>query len=120
MHANEELLLIAEIEHRDGVANAAEILSVPGIDGYFIGPGDLCASLGLPHTWDPDFPEYWSALERVRRAAASAGVPGGIHTSAARVSKMLGLGYQFIALGFDISFMAQGATAALEAARAKG
>ena len=118
-HANEEILLIAEIEHRDGVANAAQILSVPGIDAYFIGPGDLCASLGLPHTWDPDFPEYWSALERVRAAAKAAGKPGGIHTSAPRVSKMLGLGYQFIALGFDISFVAQGAAAALDAARAK-
>jgi len=118
-HANEEILLIAEIEHRDGVANAAQILSVPGIDAYFIGPGDLCASLGLPHTWDPDFPEYWSALERVSEAAKAAGKPGGIHTSAPRVSKMLGLGYQFIALGFDISFVAQGAAAALDAARAK-
>jgi 4-hydroxy-2-oxoheptanedioate aldolase len=118
-HANEEILLIAEIEHRDGVANAAEILAVQGIDAYFIGPGDLCASLGLPHTWDPDFPEYWSALERVREAGKAAGKPGGIHTSAPRVSKMLGLGYQFIALGFDISFVAQGAAAALDAARAK-
>ena len=118
-HANEEILLVAEIEHRDGVANAAEIFAVPGIDAYFIGPGDLCASLGLPHTWDPDFPEYWSALDRVRNAATAAGVPGGIHTSASGVSKMLGLGYQFIALGFDISFMAQGAAAALDAARAK-
>lgn len=117
--ANEEILLIAEIEHRDGVTNAAEILSVPGVDAYFIGPGDLCASLGLPHTWDPDFPEYWSALERVRGAAKASGVPGGIHTSASGVSKMLGLGYQFIALGFDISFMAQGAAAAIEAARGK-
>jgi 4-hydroxy-2-oxoheptanedioate aldolase len=118
-HANEEILLIAEIEHRDGVANAKEILSVTGIDAYFIGPGDLCASLGLPHTWDPDFPEYWSALERVRDAAKSAGKPGGIHTSGAGVGKMLGLGYQFIALGFDISFMAQGAAAALDATRQK-
>ena len=116
-YANEEILLIAEIEHRDGVANAAEILSVPGVDAYFIGPGDLCASLGLPHTWDPDHPEYWAALEKVRRAAKTAGVPGGIHTSAARVSQMVELGYRFIALGFDISFLAQGAGAALQAAR---
>ena len=118
-HANEEILLIAEIEHRDGVANAEAILSTPGIDAYFIGPGDLCASLGLPHTWDPDFPEYWSALERVRSAGKATGVPGGIHTSATGVSKMLGLGYQFIALGFDISFLAQGAAGVLDAARAK-
>ena len=115
--ANDEILLIAEIEHRDGVKNAFDILSTPGIDAYFVGPGDLCASLGLPHTWDPDFPEYWDALAKVRDAGARAKVPHGIHSSAARVAKMRGLGYQFIALGFDVSFLAQGAAEAVQAAR---
>lgn len=115
--ANDEILLIAEIEHRDGVKNAFDILSTPGIDAYFVGPGDLCASLGLPHTWDPDFPEYWDALAKVRDAGTRAKVPHGIHSSAARVAKMRGLGYQFIALGFDVSFLAQGAAEAVQAAR---
>jgi len=116
-HANEEILLIAQIEHRTGVANAREILSVPGIDAYFIGPGDLCASLGLPNTWDPDFPEYWAAIESVQRVAAELGVPGGIHASPGRVPGMLERGYRFIAIGFDISFMTSAATAALQGAR---
>jgi len=116
-HANDEILLIAQIEHKTGVANAREILSVPGIDAYFIGPGDLCASLGLPNTWDPDFPEYWAALESVQRVAAELGVPGGIHASPGRVPAMLERGYRFIAMGFDISFMTSAATAALQGAR---
>jgi 4-hydroxy-2-oxoheptanedioate aldolase len=116
-HANEEILLMVQIEHITAVGNAREILSVPGIDGYFIGPGDLCASMGLPNTWDPDFPEYWAALEKVQRVAKELGVPGGIHSSPGRVTAMLEKGYQFVAVGFDISFMASAASAALQAAR---
>src|SRR5260221_455705 len=66
-HANEEILLIAQIEHRDGVANAEQILSVPGIDAYFIGPGDLCARLRLPHNWGP-----WAPRADAILAAATA------------------------------------------------
>lgn len=115
--ANEEILLVVQIEHLRAVQNAREILGTPGIDAYFIGPGDLCASLGLPNTWDPDFPEYWEALERVRTVADELGVPGGIHSSAGRAAAMIERGYRFIAIGFDISFMASAATAALQAAR---
>jgi 4-hydroxy-2-oxoheptanedioate aldolase len=117
--ANEEILLMVQIEHKTAVDNAREILSTPGIDGYFIGPGDLCASLGLPNTWDPDFPEYWAALEKVQRAAKEARVPSGIHASPHRVTAMIEKGYQFIAVGFDISFMTQAATTALQGARPK-
>ena len=119
LHANEEILLIAEIESKTGVENAREILGTKGIDAYFIGPGDLCASLGLPHTWDPDYPEYWAAIEKIRQAGVATGKPGGIHTSAQRVAQMVEKGYRFIALGFDISFMATAASAALQAARPK-
>jgi 4-hydroxy-2-oxoheptanedioate aldolase len=115
--ANDEILLIVQIEHIIAVENAREILSVPGIDGYFIGPGDLCASMGLPNTWDPDFPEYWAALDTVQRVARELGVPGGIHSSAGRVTAMLEKGYRFVAIGFDISFMASAAAAALQVAR---
>lgn len=116
-HANDEILLVVQIESAAAVVNAREILSVPGIDAYFIGPGDLCASLGLPNTWDPDFPEYWDALEHVRAAAEEAGVPGGVHASPHRAREMVERGYRFVAIGFDISFMVASATAALQAAR---
>jgi 4-hydroxy-2-oxoheptanedioate aldolase len=117
--ANDEILLITQIEHKIGVENARDILSVPGVDAYFIGPGDLCASLGLPNSWDPDYPEYWAAIEKVRQAGVTTGKPGGIHASANRVPQMLQQGYRFIAIGFDISFMASAASAALAAARPK-
>ncbi len=116
--ANEEILLIVQIESAQAVENAREILSVPGIDAYFIGPGDLCASLGLPNTWEPDFPEFWAAIDQVQRVAREIGVPSGIHASAGRAAAMIERGYRFVAVGFDIAFMASAATAALQVARA--
>ena len=47
-HANDDTLLMVQIEHKDAVANIEEILSVPGIDGTFIGPYDLSMSMGIP------------------------------------------------------------------------
>lgn len=117
--ANDEILLVVQIEHVDAVRNAREILAVPGIDAYFIGPGDLCASLGLPNTWEPDFPEFWAACDEVARAAKELGVPGGIHSSPARAAAMIERGYRFVAIGFDISYMASAASAAIQAVRAK-
>src|SRR5918995_2956478 len=50
--ANDDTLLMVIIEHKDAVANIEEILSVPGIDGTFIGPYDLSMSLGIPGQLD--------------------------------------------------------------------
>jgi 4-hydroxy-2-oxoheptanedioate aldolase len=115
--ANDEIAVIVQIEHVDAVRNARQILSVPGIDAYFIGPSDLSASLGVRDTWNPDFPAYWEALEAVRRVARELGVPGGIHTSGGGAAEMIALGYQFIAVGFDTSFLTSAAAADLKAAR---
>ena len=46
-HANDEVLLVLQIEHIDGVEHADEIFSVPGVDACFIGPNDLGASMGI-------------------------------------------------------------------------
>ncbi len=117
-HANDEILVVVQIEHVRAVENAAEILSVPGIDAYFVGPSDLCASLGLPNAPDPDYPEFWQALEHVQEAARAAGVPSGIHASAKRAAEMIERGYRFVAVGFDTQFLVAAAAAALQTARA--
>ena len=115
--ANEEILVVVQIETIRAVEHAREILSVPGIDAYYIGPTDLCASMGLPATWNPDYPEYWRALDEVARVGRELRVPSGIHSSGAGVAAMIDRGYQLIASGYDISFMTEAATAALRAAR---
>ena len=61
----------------DAVNNLEEILAVQGVDGYFMGPYDLSASMGL--TGQLDHPDVVAAMTRVRDVAASMGKPGGLH-----------------------------------------
>ena len=46
-NANDQILVVLQIEHIQGVENADAILSVPGVDACFIGPNDLAASMGM-------------------------------------------------------------------------
>jgi len=106
--ANEDLLLIVQIEHIDAVNNIEEILSVPGIDGTFIGPYDLSMSLGLPGQLS--HPEVVAAKEKVLKATLKKGLAAGIHfvqplTAVDDCLKAIGEGYRFIAVGTDILFL---------------
>src|SRR2546425_487568 len=58
--ANDEILVIAQIEHVDAVANIDAILSVPGIDACYVGPNDWCASAGPPPPPPPPHPPFWA------------------------------------------------------------
>lgn len=110
--ANESSLLLLQIEHKDAVLNIDEILSVPGIDGIFIGPYDLSMSLGIPG--DLYHPDMIDAQKRVLEAALNRGLIAGIHCvqpaqalQDCRAAIMQG--YQFIALGTDILFLGDSA-----------
>ena len=119
-HANDEIVVIIQIEHIEGVRHAREILSVPGIDAYFVGPNDLCMSMGLPPSLEPDVPPFWEALDRVRGAAAEFSVAPGIHVATAeRGRRMLEAGYQFLSIASDAAFMATAASSAVREIRAR-
>lgn len=110
--ANDDTLLIVQIEHKDAVANIEEILSVPGIDGTFIGPYDLSMSLGIPG--ELTHPHVIAAKQAVLDATLGAGLVAGIHfvhpgTAAADTEAALAAGYRFIALGTDILFLGDSA-----------
>lgn len=106
--ANEDSLLIVQIEHVDAVRNIEEILSVPGIDGTFIGPYDLSMSMGLPG--QTDHPDVRAAQDRVLAATVARGLAPGIHLvhpdrAGNEIAAYVDRGYQFIALGTDILFL---------------
>jgi 2-dehydro-3-deoxyglucarate aldolase/4-hydroxy-2-oxoheptanedioate aldolase len=67
---NNETILIVQIESRAAVENITEIIGTPGIDLAFIGPNDLCLSLGVPG--GQDRPEYLNAVQKVIDACAKA------------------------------------------------
>jgi 2-keto-3-deoxy-L-rhamnonate aldolase RhmA len=112
--ANEEIALVAQIEHRDGIEALDEILAVEGVDAAFIGPMDLSGSYGK--TGQLDDPEVVMALERFRAVCREKGVASGMHvvnTSAANIRKAREQGYSMIALGVDVTYLAEAAGAAL-------
>src|SRR5436853_1314923 len=67
--ANDEIIVIVQIESAQGLQHVDEILSVPGIDVAFVGPNDLHAQLGLTPSSDGAEPEFLEALERIKAAA---------------------------------------------------
>ena len=109
---NADSLVIVQIEHIDAVNNIEEILSVPGIDGTFIGPYDLSLSLGVPGQLS--HPLVTEAKEKVLKAALKHGLVAGTHivqpaTAASECEIAVKEGYTFIAVGADNLFLRDGA-----------
>ncbi len=117
-HANDEIVVIVQIEHIDAVNKAEEILSVPGVDGCFIGPNDLAWSMGLGKGGFDKEPAHAEAIAEVLRAAKKVGTPAGIHCrSVEEVSLRIDQGFQYCACLNDIQFMFNSATAAIKQIR---
>jgi 2-keto-3-deoxy-L-rhamnonate aldolase RhmA len=106
--ANDDVLLIVQIEHVEAVRNIEAILSVKGIDGTFIGPYDLSMSMGIPGQLT--HPDLLAARQRVLEATLAHGLAAGIHLvhpdrAAEDLAAVVAAGYRFIALGTDILFL---------------
>jgi 4-hydroxy-2-oxoheptanedioate aldolase len=115
-HANDELLLVLQIEHINGVENADDILSVPGVDACFIGPNDMAASmgLGLGVPLESDNPRLVEAIQHVREASVRNGVAPGVHCSGADgVNQRIDEGFQFLALASELRYLMGGLKDAL-------
>jgi len=98
-----DLVCIMQVEHIDGVDNLEEILAVDGVDGFFIGPYDLSASLGCPGEFD--HPEMVNAMSRVAEVVKRPEVLAGVHVvepEPERLERMIGAGYRFIAYASDM------------------
>ncbi|TCM75080.1 HpcH/HpaI aldolase family protein [Rhodovulum steppense] len=108
--AEQELCLIVQVETRAGLDRLEEIATVEGVDGVFIGPADLAASLGYPG--QSSHPEVIAAIEGAIARLGAVGVPSGILTSdAAFARRCMALGVGFTALGIDIALLAHAAAA---------
>ncbi len=119
--ANDETIVLVQIETETAVANVDEILAVPGIDGAFVGPNDLAAS-GLkrwPDVWERD--EHYMALVRgVGEACARAGkVAGFLARDAAMARRVVELGYRFVGVSSDVNYLTGAARKALAETRAE-
>lgn len=106
--ANREICLFVQVESRAGLANLDAILAVEGVDGVFIGPADLAASLG--HLGNGTHPEVTGAIDdAITRIAASGKTPGIICFDLERAAHYLHLGARFVAVGADMAILASAA-----------
>ena len=110
--ANENVAVIIQVEHIIAVANIASILDVAGIDGVFIGPYDLSASMGKAGNIDDADVQH--QIETVRQACLKRRMTLGIFgVDAAAVQPFLKQGYSLIAVGLDTLLIGQSARSVL-------
>lgn len=112
---NERVVGVVQIESAGTVADADAIAALPEVDVLFVGPADLSHNLGVPGRFDDA--TYLAALRTVLDACASHGKAAGILIyDAAVLDQHLELGFRFIGLGSEGSFVSAGARAMLAAA----
>jgi 2-dehydro-3-deoxyglucarate aldolase len=103
---NDELVIIAQIEHIDAVENIEEIIKVDGIDGTIIGPYDLSGSMGYPGEFERD--DVKEAVEKVLKVCKKNNTPSGFHvvdTEPEKLKSKIDQGCTFLAYGIDYFFM---------------
>ncbi len=121
--ANDEILIVVQIETRKAVSNVDDILSVKGIDACYIGPFDLSHSFGCfpPQFGNSQFelanPQYMDAFDKVVAAAKKWGKSAGMAASPENIQWAIEKGFTLPTVDSDDEFLMQGARIALEKAR---
>jgi 4-hydroxy-2-oxoheptanedioate aldolase len=113
---------LAMIETADGLARVEEIARTPGLDGLYVGPGDLAIALGLPVVpADRSAAEraaHEAAIERVRAAAAAAGIIAGMYVgTGAESRRRAAQGFQMVTVAWDAGLLEDGGRTELAVAR---
>lgn len=112
--ANREVMLLAMIETRSALDNLDEILAVEGLDGVYVGPGDLSLALGAAPSMRPENAEVVAALAHVAGATAARGLIPAIHTDGPDTAReRWEQGYRLVTLQSDIRHIVNGASGAL-------
>jgi hypothetical protein len=108
--ANDETCLLVQAESTTALANLAAICAVGGVDGIFIGPADLAASMG--HRGNASHPEVQAAIEGAIKTITASGKAAGILTGDEAAGRhYLALGCTFVAVGVDVLVYAHAARA---------
>ena len=109
-HAHEEICVLVQVETQLALDNIEAICATDGVDGVFIGPADLHASLGHPgEIANPKVkPVIDEAVRRIRKAGKA---PGILTPSEDDARHWLECGALFVAVGADVGILARGAEA---------
>ncbi|MEU4365106.1 HpcH/HpaI aldolase/citrate lyase family protein [Promicromonospora sp. NPDC023987] len=108
--ADQYVSLFVQVESATGVKNAAAIAAVDGVDGVFVGPSDLAASLGV--LGQQTHPDVTAAVRATFEAVRAAGKPVGVNAFDPSVAQAyLDAGASFVLVGADVAMLARGSEA---------
>ena len=108
--SDDEMCVLVQLETRVAVDALEEIAAVEGVDGVFIGPSDLAASLG--YLGNNAHPEVRGAIEQACRRAQAIGKPIGILAPIETDARAyLDMGFAFVAVGSDVVVLRKGCDA---------
>lgn len=102
----ESPVVIVQIEHKDALECLEEILQVPGVDGFIIGPYDLSCSMHMPGQFDRA--EFINTIQHIREVGQKLNCPSGIHIvepDLLALEQSIQEGYSFIAYSVDIRLL---------------
>lgn len=117
-HANQEILTLAMIETREGLANLDAILATDGLDGVFIGPNDLSLTLTGSASAESQHPDMLAAVERVvSRCREQQKLAGIFCTSGDAARLRIEQGFQFVSPANDVMQLGRAARVAIAQAR---
>jgi 4-hydroxy-2-oxoheptanedioate aldolase len=108
--SSDEICLLLQIETVEGLKHLEEIAKVDGVDGVFIGPGDLSADMG--HLGNPKHPEVVAAVDDAfKRILACGKAPGILIGDEALAKHFVEVGGLFVAVGADQNLLRDSASA---------
>ncbi|WP_096022087.1 HpcH/HpaI aldolase family protein [Campylobacter lanienae] len=112
---NDELVIIAQIEHYLAAENIESIIKIEGIDGIIIGPYDLSGSLGYPGEYNRS--EVKEAINKILLACDKNNIPSGFHvieTDTSNIVEKIKQGCTFLAYSLDFLFLLNSSKAGME------
>lgn len=111
LHETDEgICLLVQVETASALAQLDDIAAVDGVDGVFIGPADLSASMG--HLGNPGHPDVRQAIDAAMARILAAGkAPGILAVDEALARHYIGLGARFVAVGVEATLLARAARA---------
>lgn len=106
--ANQQICLLVQAETVEAMNNLDAIAATPGVDGVFIGPADLSASMGRPG--NPGHPDVQAAIQDgIARILRAGKAPGILATTESQARQWLAAGALFVAVGVDTMLLASAA-----------
>ena len=121
------VLCLVMIETLGGLEALEEIVSVPGVDGVYIGPNDLALACGFGRGTYRDTPEIAELLQRIIDACRAAGIPAGLHCTDVEMARdWAARGATMLTVAHDTGLLQEAAAQAwarvqgVEAPRAQG